>query len=365
MNRIIVDILNDYKCDGILLANSYNRRWAINFNSSFGFILANKSRAIFITDSRYFLAAKNEISKSNVKVWCVSQEKGSDLISLLEKAKKELLVKKVLIEAEYVTVSDYKWMQKIWSESNIRNFESRSLREIKSSNEIKLLQKSANIIVKTMRWIWEIVKPGMTEIELARLISIKILLLGGEKNSFDPIVAAGENGANPHHKPSNYAFKNGDMITVDLGCYYNGYASDMTRTFVLGKKCNTPEMVEIYKLVYKSQTNGVKNAKPNITGVELDACCRRIIDETKYKGLFAHGTGHGVGLEVHELPNVNLRNNNKFVNGNVITIEPGIYKKGVGGVRIEDTLVINKSKPIVLTAGCPKTLQYIDWTKKG
>lgn len=364
MNKIILHFLKQNKCDGMLLHNSYNRRWFLNFNSSFGFLLIGKSKAIFITDSRYFLAAKKKIKKSNIEVWCISSEKNHDLISLLKSAKEKLNISKVLIEEEYTNLSEYKLIKKIWPENNIESFISRNLRTIKNNKELNDLQIAANIIVDTVKWLWKVIKPGMTEIEVAKLISVKIISLGGEKNSFDPIVAAGINGANPHHKPSDYVIKEGDMITVDLGCYYNGYASDMTRTFVLGKTCNTPELIDIYKLVYKAQTTGIQAAKNKINGVDLDNVCRTIIDSTKYRGLFGHGTGHGVGLEVHELPNVNMSNNKMFENNNVITIEPGIYKKGVGGVRIEDTIVIRNNNPIILTAKCPKTLKYVNnWVK--
>ncbi len=184
---------------------------------------------------------------------------------------------------------------------------------------------------------------------MATQISMKILELGASGNSFSPIVAAGLNGASPHHQPSDYVIQAGDFVTIDIGCMYQGYASDMTRTFLVGDTPSVPEMTTIYNLVYQSQTTGVKAAKAGISGKDLDMVCREIIDQTPYQGLFAHGTGHGVGMEVHELPNVNKGNSVPLPVASVVTVEPGIYKANVGGVRIEDTLIVYEDGCEVIT----------------
>lgn len=343
--------------DGILLVSEINRNWLLDFKTSYGFILINKDlKTIFITDKRYFYAAKKYISEKydNVEVWSIDEN--NSIISLLKKAKDILNINKVLLEEEYITLAQFKLIKDVFD--NIEVFSSKWIRSVKSDEEIEKLQASANIVVKVIEWLKTIIKPGMSEKEIAKMISIKILELGGDENSFDPIVAAGLNGANPHHKPSDYKIEDGDFVTIDIGCMYKGFASDITRTFVVGSEANNKEMIDIYNLVLESQLLGVKNVNINMNGVKLDYVCRNVIDNTNYKGLFMHGTGHGVGMEVHELPNVNSTNSKNFEINNVITIEPGIYKENVGGVRIEDTVVITKKGARILT-NSPKELQYV------
>lgn len=356
MNEIIINILNKNKADGILMISPINRFWYMGFKSSLGYLIINKkAEVIFITDSRYFLMAKNATKNTNIKIWSITAEKS--LTTLLKEAKEELEIETVLLEEEYLNIAEYNYVKGIFD--NNKTFKSRTMREIKTKEQIIELQKAADIIVDVVKWLWTFIKPGYSEKEIAKMICIKILELGAEGNSFDPIVAAGLNGASPHHQPSDYKIQDGDMVTVDLGCVYKNYTSDMTRTFVVGNKCNQPKVLDIYQTVLNSQLKGVEKATVGITGKELDKVCRDLIDSTEYKGLFAHGTGHGVGIEVHELPNVNLNNNAPLVNNNVVTIEPGIYLENVGGVRIEDTIIINENKAIVLTRNCPKELLYI------
>lgn len=351
--------LNKYleKVDGVLLFSNINRKWFLNFDSSFGYVLINKNNeVIYITDSRYFSAAKEFLnSKKNILVWCITAD--VTLKELLMKAKTQLKIDSILIEEEYINLQQLTLLNSIFNK--MIPFVSKNIRSVKEEWEIEFLQKAADIIVDVLQWVKSFIKPGYSEKEIAKLISIKILELGASGNSFDPIVAAGLNTANPHHKPSDYKIKDGDFIYIDLGAVYNGYASDMTRTFVIGKEANNKEMIKIFDLVLKSQVKGVKSASNKITGEELDKVCRDIIDETEYKGLFCHSTGHGVGLEVHELPNVNNSNKNVFENYNVITIEPGIYKEKVGGVRIEDTIIVYNNNCIVLTRHSLKKLEYI------
>ncbi len=360
--NIIGKIISKLKVNGILLCSEINRTWFLDFASSYGFLLINKKgKAIFITDSRYYEEANKKIKKAIV--WCIDNTKENHLSYLIKKAKKDLGLNKIAIEEEYTNLSQFSFITNFWDAKDISCFISKTLREIKTKNEIELLQKAADIVCSVIIWLWDFIKPGMTEKFVAQAISIKILSLGAEGNSFSPIIAAGINGSKPHHHPSDYKIKDGDMITIDIGCVYKGYASDITRTFVLGSKCNSKEMLDIYKIVYEAQTKTLKKATNKISGADLDKYCRTIIDSTKYKSLFVHSTGHGVGLEVHELPNVNVRNKVKFVNNNVITIEPGIYKPNVGGVRIEDTIVIKNNNPIVLTSKCPKDLKFIKYKK--
>jgi len=170
---------------------------------------------------------------------------------------------------------------------------------------------------------------------------------GASKLSFESIVASGKRSSLPHGVASNKIIEDGDMITLDFGCIYNGYCSDMTRTLVLGKANNKQK--EIYNVVLEAQKTSLAAIKPGITGEELDTIARNIISEKGYGQYFGHGLGHGVGLEVHELPHVNVRGKVPMEPGMMITIEPGIYIPDFGGVRIEDLVLVTEDGYKVLS----------------
>ena len=187
----------------------------------------------------------------------------------------------------------------------------------------------------------------MTEIELANQLDFFMRSQGATSVSFETIVASGVRSAMPHGVASEKQIAQGDLITLDFGCYYNGYVSDMTRTFALGDPGE--KLKEIYNIVLEAQLKVTEAAKPGISGIELDAVARDHIASYGYREAFGHSTGHGIGLEIHEGPNVSFRSEKAFVPGNVITNEPGIYLPGIGGVRIEDDLLITETGNKVLT----------------
>lgn len=341
---------------GMILISSVNRQWLTNLQTSLGYLIINaKGEKIFITDTRYFLIASIEL-KDDTTVWCMSNKPDASLSNLIKKAIEQLKIQTLLFEEEYISINEYELLKDIPN----KKFSSKELRIIKDDNEIESLQKAADIAVDTVNWVFSWIKPGYSEKEIAKKIAIKFLELGASENSFSTIVAAAQNGSIPHHRPTDYIIQDGDFVTIDCGCMYNDFASDMTRTFVVGKQANNSEMVEIYNTVYEAQQRGLAAAIAGNTTLQVDAVCRDYIDSTKYKGLFGHGTGHGVGLEVHELPVVSTKYERLLVKNHVLTVEPGIYKSGVGGVRIEDTVVIKNDKLLILTDKCTKKLQYIN-----
>lgn len=350
-------ILNEMKAEAILFKSEINRYWLTQYKSSFGYLFVSLNKVLFITDTRYYLAAVEHYKKIDPTIEVKTIDANTTLLSLFEKFKKQEKINKLLIEKIHNNLLSYEMISKVFD--NVQSITTSKLREIKTNEEIEILQKAADIGVDVMHYIWSIIKPGMSENEIKKIIKIKFFEFGADELSFEPIVAAGVNGANPHHRGSDYIIQDGDMVTLDIGCMYQGYASDMTRSIIVGQKANNSELIDIYNVVKQSQQLGLDHASVNISGIDLDAVCRNYIDRTKYKGLFVHGTGHGVGLEVHELPNVNTVNKELFKVNNVITIEPGIYKPNVGGVRIEDTIVVQNNKPIVLQQKCTKELQFI------
>ncbi|MGL4952151.1 MAG: M24 family metallopeptidase [Mycoplasma sp.] len=355
-NEIVLKTIESSNANGMLLISEVNRYWFTNIKTSLGFVLINKiGKKIFITDTRYILLAKNNL-KDFDDVICINSSPGMNPRELIYKYCKEMEIDNILVEKEYFKLSDLELL----SEMKYELFNSKDLRIIKSEEEIQKLKKSADILTETVNWVLTWIKPGISEKEVAKKIAIKFIELGATKNSFDTIVAAGINGSYPHHQPTDYIIQDGDMVTIDCGCMYDSFASDMTRTFVVGTKCNNDEMIKIYETVKKSQALGLEKSIIGNTTFEVDKACRDFIDSTEYKGLFGHGTGHGVGMEVHELPVVSPNVNIELKNNHVITVEPGIYKANVGGVRIEDTIVIHNNKPLILTNKCTKDLLFIN-----
>lgn len=349
----VVNQINQHKneqVDGMILYSTYNRFWFLEFASSDGYVFVNaKGDAIYLVDARYFTSASQQVT--NAKVVLLQSTKEKTYLDLMKECLDELNIKNPLIESDYVTLEAYETFKKITNKTTL--FKSANLRAVKTDKELALLQKAADIAAATCIWIKEQQLIGKSEIEVSNMLTKHMLDLGASKNSFDPIVASGPNGGNPHHHPSSRIIENGDMLTIDLGCLYQGYCSDMTRSFIVGDKPN-PIMQEVYDKVLEAQVAGIKKVSTSVSGYDVDLECRKIIDDSKFKGYFTHGTGHGLGIEVHEQPNTNAGNKQKLPLNAVVTVEPGIYIPNVGGVRIEDSVVVKDGEAIVLTKAAPK-----------
>lgn len=336
--------------DGMILFSPYNRFWFLEFASSDGFVFVNKDgKATYLVDARYYTAAKQAVKNAEVVLLAGSKDKS--VFEILKENVQKLNINNALIEADYVTLETNELITSLVKKTT--HFTSANLRAIKTEQELEMLQKAADIAAKTCIWIKEQNLIGKTEIEVSNMLTKHMLDLGAQKNSFDPIVASGPNGGNPHHHPGSRIIEDGDMLTVDIGCIYEGYCSDMTRSFIVGTKPN-PIMQEVYDKVLEAQLAGIEATNTSVSGKFVDTVCRNIIDNSKFKGYFTHGTGHGLGIEVHELPNTNSRNEEKLPLNAVVTVEPGIYIPNIGGVRIEDSIVVKDGKPIILTGLAPK-----------
>lgn len=342
--NIVKEQMINYNADAFLFISEINRFWITNFQSSFGFAIVEKNKIYLYLDGRYFEKAKSEIKDQSIEL--ILYKSFNQVIQDMQNRN----IKTVLVEAENFLFIDYEKLKS--SFSKIISCQTQPMRIVKSEEEIKSLKKAAGIACQAMEWIQKEIKIGMTEKEVAALVTYKMMQLGASGNSFDPIVASGVNGAYPHHKPTDKKIQNNEFVTIDMGCIYKGYCSDITRTFPIGKP--KQELIDAYKVVYKSNTEGIKATKNNIIGAELDLVCRKIINETKFKDFFPHSTGHGVGIEVHELPNVSPLYQGPIVPNSIVTIEPGIYLPKIGGIRIEDMVLATSDKPIVLTKSATK-----------
>ena len=348
----IVNYLVESKVDGCVLMADVNRFWYTGFMSSAGYIIINKNgHSILLIDGRYFYSAREKVANIDEVILL-----NGSLKQKLQEIFSKLSIKTLDLETEYTTLQELKIFKSI-DNLEIVDFNSAILRQTKNEFEIEKLQKAADIAALTIEWIKTQNLVGRTEKEVATMISIHMLEMGAEKNSFDPIVASGINGSIPHHENSNKVIEDGEMLTLDIGCIYEGYCSDITRSFIVGdySKANK-ELIEIYEIVKNSQELGLQCAKVGMTGHEIDKVVRDYIDATKYKSYFTHSTGHGVGIEVHEYPYISRNYQGKVNNYSVFTIEPGIYIPGLGGVRIEDTVYFKENKLVVLTSKANKNI---------
>jgi Xaa-Pro aminopeptidase len=216
----------------------------------------------------------------------------------------------------------------------------------KTQGEISKMKKAAEISDMTFEKMLGFIKPGMTELEVSAEITYTQKKLGASKDAFEPIIASGWRGALPHGIASDKKIENGEMITLDFGCIYEGFCSDLTRTISVGKPVT--EMKKIYDIVYEVQNKTVERVKAGMSSMKLDSEARNEIAAKGYGEHFGHGLGHGLGIEVHERPSVGQRDDVILAENSVITIEPGIYIEGLGGVRIEDDVLLKADSNEVL-----------------
>lgn len=211
---------------------------------------------------------------------------------------------------------------------------------VKEESEIRAIVRAAQIIDDTYEAVLASIKEGDSEKDVANFIKEFVLLQGASDVSFDTIVAFGKGGAEPHHVPTDCKLEKGMLVTIDMGCVFDGYCSDFTRTFAFGEP--NAKQREIYDIVYRSQLAGVEATEAGVVCEDLDKVCRDIIDEAGYGEYFIHTTGHGVGTLIHEAPRVGKGGTEKLADNMVITVEPGIYLPDEMGVRIEDMVIVGK-----------------------
>lgn len=316
-----------------LITSSYNLRYLTGFTGTTGVALITLEEAFFITDFRY-----TEQAETQCEGYKIVQNHGPifDVVADLVE-EKELI--NLAFEEATVSFKEYVQLEMILEVDLIPvSGMIEELREIKDDSEIEIIQKACEIADQAFSHILTYIKPGMTEIQVANELDFHMRSLGASSVSFETIVASGLRSAMPHGVASEKVIEQGDFITIDFGCYYQGYVSDMTRTISLGEP--SEKLKEIYQIVKEAQQKVLDIAKPGMTGAELDAVARDFITSKGYGEAFGHSTGHGIGLEIHEGPNVSKMAEKVFVSGNVITNEPGIYLPGIGGVRIEDDMLV-------------------------
>ena len=300
-------------------------------------------------DAMLITSAPGEVTGANITM----TDKNKNFMVLAEQAIQELGIQKMGFEDGYVTVASYNQYSKLPCELVPAQSLVNDLRAAKDEEEIALMKKAQEITDQAFDAILKFIQPGMTEQEIAARLQYEMLLRGADKMSFDPIVVSGPNGSLPHGIPSEKKVQKGEFLTMDFGCKYGGYCSDMTRTIAIGEP--TEEMRKVYDTVLKAQLAGIAKAKAGVPGKEIHNAAAKVIEDAGYGAYFGHGFGHSVGIEIHESPNANGRDETPMPVGAAVSAEPGIYLPGKFGVRIEDVLIYTEEGNVDITKS-PKEL---------
>lgn len=322
--------------DGLIVYSPYNLRYLANFTGTTGFALITLDEAYFVTDARYTQQAQQQ-----AQGYTVIEHKTGWMGVFNELIQKHGL-KHVGFEAEHVSVATLDAFKETFATTLVPTTGVvEKIREIKDENEIKTIREACKISDAAFLHILDVLKVGMSEIEVANELDFFMRKLGASGVSFDTIIASGVRSSMPHGVASPKLIEKGDLVTMDFGCYFQGYVSDMTRTVAVGEP--TDQLKEIHDVVLQAHLLVSEAAKPGMTGIELDKVARDYIASRGYGEYFTHSTGHGIGLEIHEAPAVSRVASQAFVPGNIITNEPGVYLPGIGGVRIEDDIIITQT----------------------
>ena len=331
--------------DAILLTDENDRRFATGFPSSDGAVIVTVHQAFFITDARYIEAARAALTGIAQVLLCSREAPMRTLVQgILREANVQILggEEQTTSYAEFTAYEQLFGLKLQPAQNLIRN-----LRAAKQPEELAMMYQAQQITDETFAQICTVIRPGMTEREIAAELIYRMLRLGAEGMSFDPIVLTGPDTSMPHGVPGDRRVAAGDFVTMDFGCIYDGYCSDMTRTVAVGHV--TDEMQTVYDTVLNAQLAGIAACKAGVTGRDVDAAGRKIIEAAGYGDAFGHGFGHGVGLEIHEAPVASPRGEAPLPAGSIVTAEPGIYLPGKFGVRIEDMLYVIEDGCIDLT----------------
>lgn len=370
--RRINEVLLKNNLDAIIITDRYNMNYLSGYMGDAGMLLFMDDKQYVLTDSRYIEIAQKQATGFeciDVKSEGYSKTLYRLIVRCLCGQNREYVnaeSKKIEpcvigFEDENISYKQFKAFESVFSDFELRPLSSLidELRQIKSDEEITKIAKAEDIGDAAFAHIVEWIKPGMTEQEIALELEVAMRKLGATGLSFDTIAASGPNSSMPHAVPTDRRLQAGDFLTMDFGCIYDGYCSDMTRTiFISGRERYlepTEKQMEVYNTVLKAQLEAIKLIKPGARCSDVDACARNIIKDAGYGDYFGHGLGHSVGLFIHEEPRLSPKCDTILEPGMIVTVEPGIYLPGEFGVRIEDLVVVKEDGCRNLTCS-PKKL---------
>ena len=335
-----------------VITSEDNRNFFLGFSASNGTLIVTRESAFFYTDSRYITAAAQAIKDAEVLLQTES------FYATLNKFFNEKNIKSASFEAKHTSIEEYAFLKKEIKDIDF-DFSGEidnailKIRRKKSDDEIEKIKRAQAITDECFHYMCSFIKEGMTEKKIQLELDFYLLSHGADALSFETIVVSGENSAKPHGVAGNRQVKKGDFITMDFGAVVDFYHSDMTRTVALGFA--DEKMQRVYNTVLEAQLAGIEKAKNGVRCAEIDKAARTVIEKAGFGGYFGHSLGHGVGVEIHEKPNFAPKSEEVFEQGDVVTVEPGIYIPGEFGVRIED-MVVNKGSQTLNLTHSPKNL---------
>lgn len=331
--------LEEHELDALVVTDLTSVRWLSGFTGSHGLLSATADALTLFTDGRYADQGPAQVAEAGAEVVI-----GTDLVAGLAAA---VHGERIGLEA-----GDISWaMQRRLTEALDATLVPTTellvgLRARKDAGELARIEHAAAITDHTLADVVPMLGEGVTEREVGRALDAGVRALGATNSAYETIVASGPNGALPHARPTDRVIGNGDLVVIDVGALYDGYRSDMTRTFLVGEATDVQRrQVEV---VREAQAAGVAAVRAGVAVRDIDAACREVIAEAGWQDRFTHGTGHGVGLDIHEHPRLNSRSDDVLDTHMVVTVEPGVYLPGEGGVRWEDLLIVTDdgSEPV-------------------
>lgn len=341
--KSVREIMLSHQLDGILFSSLENIRYLCGFTGSEGTLLLTHHQSLFLTDSRYWTQASEEVKGSQIIPY---KKKMEEIVSLLL----DLNLKTIGFESAFLPFAFHQSLsERILKDTRLIPLgkELKNLRAVKDDYELALIRQAINIASQAFIQVMDTIKEGLSERELALEMEYFMKRHGADDIGFDLIIASGKRSALPHGKASDKKIEKGEFILFDFGSGVQGYHSDQTRTLILGNPSS--EQKRVYQVVKEAHDRAIERIRPNISIHEVDAAARDHIRNKGYGDYFGHGTGHGIGLSVHEDPVINGENNDPLQEGMIFTIEPGIYLPDWGGVRIEDMVRVTSTGAEVLT----------------
>ncbi len=328
-------------CDALVVSNLTNIRYLTGFTGSAALVLVTGEELLFVSDGRYQTQSADQLAAAGVdaRIEIVA----ADPDGVVADAARSAGVGRLGLESQTVTwAQQRRWASELFGGGELVPTVAlvEELRLVKDAGEAARIRSACAIADAALAQVRSRLLEGPTEVEFALELDATMRRLGAEDVSFDTIVASGPNGAKPHHRPSTRRIAEGDLVVVDFGALVDGYHSDMTRTIAVGQLDATRD--RMLGVVLESQDAGVQAVRAGATAASVDAVCREVIDDAGWGEAFLHSTGHGVGLDIHEEPRVSGRSAATLVAGHVVTVEPGVYLPGLGGVRIEDTVLVTE-----------------------
>lgn len=341
MEKILTS-LEEVNLDHFYITNITNVHYTTGFSGSAGQAILSDGKSFFLTDFRYKEQIKSQVQEYEHII-------KQNMLECLKSV--DILKEKVRIgfEADHVSVSEMSILKENFPD--VEWVETKLIVEriaaVKDEEEIKNISNACNIIDNVFLRMLDVIKPGISEMDISAEISYQVKMRGSEGDPFEPIIASGWRSALPHGISTSKKIEEGDLVVIDFGATTGGYAGDMTRTIVVGKP--SEKQRQVYETVLGAQEAAISAAKAGISGLELDKVARDYINERDYGEYFGHALGHGLGLNVHTWPRVSEANKEQLLSNMVVTIEPGIYIPDFGGIRIEDDIVLNKDGCVNLT----------------